>query len=173
MGSFCSPLELKLHRQLQLPRRTEISGWRTGPARNEAIGGRSGGHCQTGISEISLIQHVECTELELEVQALRDAGILDESNIEVRHTRTDDRVAAQISEPEGYSVGPLLHENIAGLTRQSRVSNVSDAGRASVGGRTKAGDRRSDDIRTENRRSRKRSVGDTEVQGVTGLCGLN
>src|SRR5277367_3294899 len=83
LNRLTGSLELKLHRQLQLPRRTKISGWVPGPARNEAIGGRSGGHCQTGIEKICLIKHVECTELELEVQALRDAGILDERNIEV------------------------------------------------------------------------------------------
>src|ERR1700676_177793 len=111
-GSILSvvALELKLQRELQLPRRPGISRReaRAGDRREGLQPGRRGWQDHyaraTGrprLPEIRMVEEVERIDTELEIESLRDLRVFDQRQIHVRKSRTGEGVASEIAEAVG------------------------------------------------------------------------
>lgn len=88
-------LELEFQRQLQLPSRAEVPGWK---ARGGDPSERGALDIQIGVPEVGMIEHVERFGAELQAHALVELCVLDQGQIAVDEVGSREHIAAKIAE---------------------------------------------------------------------------
>ena len=97
-GWGAAGLELEFQRNLQLPSRAEVPGWK---ARAGNPSERGALDIQIGVPEVGMIEHVEGFGAELQAHALVELGVLDHGQIAVDEVGSGERIAAKIAEMAG------------------------------------------------------------------------
>ena len=117
--------EAQLHRDLYLPHRSVVE-----QARNDTRGGSADGGPGTG--ELRVIERIEKFELQLVLEALAKAGVLDQGQVGLRLARIAENVTACISvragivrsRPESRQVKPMIGRGMSSVPEAIRSGRL-------------------------------------------------
>src|SRR5215469_11646939 len=152
-------LEQQLHRQLDLAGTAEITRREARTARDQAEGGRP--EDRDRLREINLIEQIEKICSHLPLDPFGNSGVFDNCKIEVRESRPDDRVPAEVA------------KRVAWVEEHRRILNIGYRACGAVGGGAKSGFDRTGYARPQKRAARERRVTRMEVDRIAALRLLN